>query len=243
MFMTKKLLTLFVIPPGIFIVCLLATGGWLLYKKIMIPGIIILMIGTLAWFVSTSPVADVLLYGLEHHFKIPENPSGDVIVLLSRGVYYKAPDFSGTGVPWDNTITRLVTAVRLEKKLEIPIIVSGGGNTIIKRFLMDLGVSENHIICDDKGRDTYESAKFVYEICTKMMFNNPILVTAAYHMKRSVLIYNKFKIKVIPFPAGFKSTRSNDYGIYDFIPTPWNFTNTGIAIKEYLGLLVYKYVY
>src|SRR3989338_5686179 len=190
MFILKKILTPFLLPPGIFIVFLIYSGIRLLFKKQWNGGIFI-------WTLSISPVADAIITGLESNIEIPKNPQGDVIILLGGGSNIGSSDLSGVGSPTGDALARIVTAVRLQNRLNIPIIVSSGqvyknkpsDAPIIKRFLVDLGVPSNKIILEDKSRDTIENARYAGEICKKMEFKKPILVTSAYHMKRSVLSF------------------------------------------------------
>ena len=91
-----------------------------------------------------------------------------MIILLGGGIIDKVPDLSGFGIPSDDMLGRIVTAVRLQKKLHVPIIVSGGkvykrGSAeahIVKRFLVDLGVAESRIIVEDKSRNTFKKEKY-----------------------------------------------------------------------------------
>jgi uncharacterized SAM-binding protein YcdF (DUF218 family) len=201
------------------------------------------------WAFSISPVADAMLRGLEYSFQIPDNPQGDVIVLLGGGVYDKVPDLSGVGAPTEDMIGRLVTAVRLQKKINIPIIVSGGAvfkgrkaeAPIVKRFLIDLGVPDKKIIIEDKSRDTIENARYTAEICKRLGYKKPILVTSAYHMKRSVMSFKKVNMDVIPFPSNFKTWKSRKYGWEDYLPR--SLGNSSAAINEYMGFLFYKIAY
>ncbi len=249
MFMLKKILTPFVLPPGLFIISLILAGAWFLYKKNRKAGIVNLIIACFAWLLSISPVSDVMLRGLESEFSIPENPQGDVIILLGGGINDKAPDISGSGAPADTMLSRIVTAVRLKQRLNIPIIVTGGkfaGHEsseaiIVRRFLIDLGVPANEIIIEEKSRDTIENAKFTSEICAKSGYENPILVTSAYHLKRSVMSFEKVGLEVTPFPAGFKTWPDKEYRWTAYLPG--DFTKASTAIKEYLGLVFYQLVY
>jgi uncharacterized SAM-binding protein YcdF (DUF218 family) len=246
MFILKKILTAFFLPPGILVSLMLLSGIWFLFKKNWKPGIINSLIGIFMWSLLISPVADALNRGLEADFKIPENPQGDVIILLGGGVYDKVPDLSGVGAPTEEMIGRLVTAVRLQKKLNVPIIVSGGAvcrkaeAPIAKRFIVDLGVPANKVIIEDKSRDTIENAKYANEICKKIGYRKPILVTSAYHMKRSVMSFEKAGMKVVPFPANFKTWKDKKYGWEDYMPGSGNAMG---VIKEYVGFIFYKIAY
>ncbi|MBI3592025.1 MAG: YdcF family protein [Nitrospirae bacterium] len=249
MFILKKIVSPFLLPPGIFIVLLIASGVWFLYKKRWSAGIVNCVIGSLIWAVSIAPVSDTLLRGLEGDFKIPQNPKGDIIILLGGGVYDGVADMSGTGSPSEDMLGRIVTAVRLQKNLDIPVIISGGSvykgkeaeAPIVKRFLTDLGVPENKVIMEDKSRDTIENARYTKEICFKAGFKRPILVTSAYHMKRSLASFEKAGMDVTAFPAQFKTRENKKYGWEDYLPG--GLGSTSVAMHEYLGLLFYKFAY
>jgi uncharacterized SAM-binding protein YcdF (DUF218 family) len=205
------------------------------------------------WALSIAPVSDAMIRGLESKYDIPQNVKGDVIILLGRGVSDKAPDLTGLGAPSGSYLTRIVTAVRLQKKMHIPIIVSGTEAPedkaedktleahIVRRFLIDLGVPAGKIIIEDKSRDTFENVKFTKEICERSEFTNPILVTSAYHLKRAVMSSEKIGLEALPFPAGFNSWQGKEYRWSSYLPG--DFSTASTAVKEYLGLMFYKFVY
>lgn len=249
MFILKKILTPFLMPPGIFIGLLICSGIWLFFRKHWKTGFLNCLIGIFMWLLSLSPVSDMMLRGLESDFRIPESPSGDVIILLGGGVYDKALDLTGMGAPSGDMLERTVTTVRLQKRLNVPIIVTGGvvfkGKAaeapIVKRFLVDLGVPSERVIIEDKARDTIENAKYSKEICEKDGYKNPILVTSAYHMKRAVLSFKKVDMDVLPFPAGFRTWENKKYGWEDYLPH--DLGGISVAIREYMGLLFYRIAY
>jgi uncharacterized SAM-binding protein YcdF (DUF218 family) len=189
--------------------------------------------------------------GLESEFQIPNNVKGDVIVLLGAGSIDKVPDFSGYGIPTDRMIGRIVTAVRLQRYLNIPIIVSSGklhknssaGALIARRFLIDLGVKEGQIITEDKSRDTYENAKYTREICLRNGYKNPILVTSASHLKRSLLSFKEIGLDIVPYPANFRSKPIKSYQLYSYLPHSSSLMTTSIALHEYFGILFYNLAY
>ena len=250
MFFLKKLLIPFLLPPGIFIVLLLLSGLWFLFKKYWKAGVFNFFVGSLMWLFSISPLSDTMLRGLESDFTIPGNPEGDVIILLGGGAYEEVQDISGVGAPSESMLERIVTAVRLQKRLNIPVIVSGGAwenkkseARIVKRFLIDLGVPEQKVIVEEKSRDTIENAQYTSEICKKNGYQKPLLVTSAFHIKRSLLSFEKFGIKAIPFPAGLKTWQDKKYGWGDYLPGPTAFEMSYTALREYAGLVFYRFVY
>lgn len=251
MFFLKKLVTPFILPPGLFILALIISGTLFIFLHRRKIGIFNLAIGFLLWVFCSTPFSNFLIAGLESDLHIPQKVSGDVIILLGGGIIDNAPDFSGYGIPTDRMIGRIVTAVRLQKKMDIPIIVSGGKvyknmsseALISKRFLIDLGVDEDKIIIEEKSRDTYENARYTTEICRGKDYNNPILVTSASHMKRSLLSFKKFDMNAIPFPSNFKSKNLYYLRWHSYLPHSSSLQLTSDAFHEYLGIFFYKLAY
>jgi len=251
MFIIKKILSSFLLPPGFFIVALIAFGIIFAVNRQRKLGRANILLGFLIWIFSISPTSYLLLSSLESDFYKTNNLKGDVIILLGGGIYKNVRDLSGSGFPADDTLGRIVTAVRLHKRLNIPIIISFGsvykdrnaGAPIVKRFLMDLGVGENQIILEEKSKDTFENAKYSSEICKKRGFTLPILLTSAYHLKRSYWVFEHLGMNINPYPAYFKTHDNPSYSWYDFLPNGHSLANTSNALHEYLGLIFYKIYY
>lgn len=249
MFLLKKVLTPFLLPPGIFIVVLFILGIWLFFRKQGKAGCVVLLVGGCMWALCAAPASEWLLRGLESGLSIPEHPEGDVIILLGGGVYDNVPDMTGEGSPSEDELARMVTAVRLQKRLRVPVIISGGvvfeerkaEAPVVKRFLSDLGVPPDKIITEDKSMDTIGNAGWVKVICDKKGFRKPLLVTSAYHMKRSMLSFKKVGMRVTPFPAHFKTGKARRHIWPDYLPS--DFSDARTALHEYLGLLFYTFAY
>lgn len=248
-FIFKKALTPFLLPPGIFVTLLLLSGYVFFRRKKRKAARIHIVLGLVLWAFTIVPLSDTLLSSLESGIKIPENPQGDIIILLGGGAYEGTYDLTGIGAPSEEMLTRTITAVRLQRKLDIPIIVSGGSvfkgkkaeAPIVKRFIIDLGVPEHMVIVEDKSRDTIENAKYSLELCKKFKCKEPILVTSAFHMKRSVMSFEKVGLKVLPVPAGFRTWAGKKYIWEDYMPH--GLENMSITVREYMGLAFYKIFY
>lgn len=245
----KKIFTPFIIPPGVFVALLILSGYVFFRRKKRRAARLHIILGMVLWALTIVPVSDFMIRGLESGFKIPENPKGDVLILLGGGVYEGAADLTGIGSPSNEMLSRIITAVRLQKHLNIPVIISGGSvfegrkaeATIVKRFLIDLGVHENMIIVEDRSRDTIENARYSSDLFKKAGYKEPILITSAFHMKRSVMSFKKAGLNVIPFPAGFRTWDNKQYVWEDYLPH--GLENMSVAVKEYLGMLFYKIAY
>ncbi len=247
MFLLKKILESFLLPPGLFILLMLAASFRFFIKKNHSAGAFCFLMAALLYASSLSPVSDYLLGHLESKYKIPARIKGDVIVLLGGGIFDNVPDLTGTGAPSEDMYARIFTAIRLQKRLGVPVIISGGRvfrdrkpeAPVIKRFLTDLGVPADEIIIDDKSRDTLENASYTEALLKKYDFKDPLLVTSAYHMARSVRSFEMAGVKVTPVPADFK-TWKRKYGIDGYLPTAYNLERVAKAGHEYLGLLYLK---
>jgi len=249
MFSLKKILTPFLLPPGLFIIFLIGYGLFLIIFKKRKTGIINIAVGLLFWLFCTVPISNFLMENLESKFPLPQIVKGDVIVLLGAGIIDNVPDFSGYGVPQNEMLARIVTAVRLQKKLNIPIIVSGGKvdeklsaeAPIVKRFLIDLGIRDTQIILEERSRDTYQNAKYTKKICEDHNFNQPILITSAYHMERAVESFKKVGLNVKGYSANFYANGHGGYNFYHYLPEPSSLLLSSSAIHEYLGILFYRW--
>ena len=248
MFILKKLITPFIIPPGIFVIILLFSGFRLWRRKLWSCAALNIALALLLWMVSMHPVANALTGGLESGLKLPAHARGDVIILLGGGINEGVPDLSGSGVPSEDMMPRLVTAVRLYRRLHIPIIVSGGSGyagrapeaPVVRRFLTDLGVEEKLVILESQSRDTRENALYSGEIVRQRGFLSPLLVTSAYHMRRSILAFRKAGVPVTPVPAQFMTGNDLPFLWFDYLPSADALLRSSAAIREYFGLLFYR---
>ncbi|MDD5641012.1 MAG: YdcF family protein [Syntrophales bacterium] len=251
MFTVKKILTAFILPPGIFVVLGLLLGLWLLKRRQKAGAWSLIILAGLIYFLSIPPVANGLLSPLEKDWQIPRKVNGDVIVVLGGGVYSGVADISGQSFPSEGTLSRLVTAFRLHRLTGLPLIISGGrvfpGDAaeaqVAKRILLDLGVAEKQIIVEDQSRDTMENARFVAVILHQRNWRQPILLTSASHMTRSLSAFRKAGLAVTPYPVDFRVDPNRNYGWRGFLPSASSLAVSSLALHEQLGILFYKLAY
>lgn len=250
-FIIKKIVSPFLLPPGLLVIVLLAWGLWFIRHKSRWNASISLGLGAIIWIFSTNPMSNFLMGRLEDGFNIPKKVNADVIIMLTSEIYEKAPDFSGIGTPGPETMERLVTAARLQRHLKVPIIVSGGkvysSSTSIaelaRRFLIDLGIPDQSIILENQSRDTFENALYSKQICDQRKFGAPLVVTSGYHLKRAVFCFDKVGLKVLPFPCALTTWPDQRYYWYHLLPSAKAFAATASALREWLGLFFYHLRY
>lgn len=242
MFFAKKLIVSFLVPPGLFISILLFIFFYAKKSRIRAYS---LFMASLLYLFSIEPIKDLFLRPLEdaYPFPTPEKiRSCEAYVVLGSGIREGMPDLSGIGELTEEAYQRTVNAYRaylLDKK---PIILTGGPiygreaeSFCAERFLISLGVKKEHIFLEAKSRDTEENAKEVKEIAEKKKIKRILLVTNAYHMRRSYILFSKY-IDVVPFPVGYKTSR-RAYDRLSFLPDASNLKSVASAMKEYMGLM------
>jgi len=234
-FFLKKLITVIIIPPGIFILIFFVLSFFIKSRKIKIASFISVLI---FYLLSITPVKDALITPLEQTYSQPKGfLNADAIVVLGGG-YYKNGNLSG------ETVKRLLAGVYLSYKTKLPLILSGVDikylpkNTPIVKIInnMELG----NIYEDIKSKDTIQNASQSYKICTQDInqnCNSIILVTSAYHMPRAKMLFDKFFKNVIPYPVDYKEDLR--YSIRSFLPDMSNLENSTKAIREYIGIAYY----
>ena len=244
-FIAKKLITHCLLPPGIFIVFLLLVSIFLKRRLKLLA----LFFALFIYILSIGPTKDLLLVPLEDSFPVPsleEVNKGNAYVVLGGGIYDNTPDIDGKGTLSGDALARVLAAYKLYRISKKPIILSGGrifGRAaeaeIAKRTLISLGASEKDIITESKSIDTYENALFVKEIADARKVSRIVLVTSAYHMKRSHLLFSRHFREVIPYPAGYLTSRTG-YDVLSFMPSAASLADASIATKEYMGIAFYR---
>jgi uncharacterized SAM-binding protein YcdF (DUF218 family) len=112
-----------------------------------------------------------------------------------------------------------------------------------------IGVPASAILQDPDSHNTYQNAVNVRKILdAKGIKGSVLLVTSAMHMSRSLLIFQRQGIQAIAAPADFQITQqdieasqTNWQAIaLDFLPDTYQLNQSTKALKEYIGLIVYR---
>ena len=231
---------------------LIVAGGLCLWRSWRKPGFG-LLIGAVAWlWLWSTPMMYRWIGGsLESEWpavKAEDAPTADAIVLLGGGmgsntnVYPYAEMWNGADRVWH--------AARLYKAGKAPLVVptGKGEQESTVPLLRDLGVPESAIVVENKARNTEENARFVEKILEPRNTQNTrkrvLLVTSAWHMRRSVLMYRRYapSLEIIPAAADYEATvnTSHPFCFKDIWPdTNALFANSYI-FKEYLGYWGYR---
>lgn len=253
----SKLLPLFIYPLGliwILLIVALIFGKRTVWRKTAI----ILAIA-LIWVAGNEWVASTLTRSLEWQYLPPEEfPDADVAVILSGGTAAKL--YPRSTVEVDGAGDRVIYGAHLYHQGIVPkLMVSGGavpyvGESITEadqmtELLLMLGVPEDAIWQETYSRNTYENAYYSREFLDEKGINRILLVTSAFHMPRSVMIFEQQGFEVIPAPTDYSITQEGWEQLWapDFVdqllnlfPSASNLNSTTHVLKEYLGLFLYR---
>lgn len=239
----------FALPPGLFLLVFLWMAAKLWRRREKGIAAVIFVVTLLFYAISTPYLSAALMRHLEAAYPLPEHPSGDVIVLLGGGAMKGTPDMDGDGGLTEGSSTRLLAAARLYHRLHVPILFTGGKvledgaseAEIARRYLLGLGVPERDILLETKSRTTGENAIYTAAMLQEFGFANPLLVTSAFHMKRSVVNFENNGVSVTPFPVGFRaSRRPRELHYIWFGPEAYALDDTVCVMREELRCFVTK---
>lgn len=240
---TIKILNSVILPPGIFVLCFLIVSIYCLIKNG--PWKIMLFLTIFFYLFTTNFVANGLTLPLETKYRQAKYPMGDVIVVLGAGSIGGVSDLNGKGVVSAVGSSRLMTGARLQKKLNIPILVSGGrafadeavGADIAQRELLDLGLASDLVYGENQSRNIAEKAENVKKICDYKGWSKIVLVTSAVQMPRATKYFDKVGLDYEVVPCEYKVSRSDKITWDDFLPNANAIGKSSTALKEYIGNL------
>ncbi len=211
--------------------------------------------GLLFWgtiyLLSINPGSSFLISRMEDRYPykaLVETTPADGIILLCGMVNPLAPptdrpEFLGS-------VDRVLAAQDLLTARKAPeLIISGGSGllsgqgeseaTILSRWLIQHGVESKRIIVEANSRNTAENRDRTMELVRRYKWKSAILVTSAFHMPRSAMLFENQGIRITPFPVDYHSLRGYR-GPEAFFPTPADLLHSSYAIKEFIGIIAYK---
>ena len=250
LYLLKIVYATFLLPPGCFLVCFAGLGWWLWRKKERMAAGVLFAVAFLLYAASTPALSETLVRSLEERYEpTVEMAQGDVLVVLGGGATLDTPNVQGEGHLAGHAANRLLTAYQLYRVEPRPIIFSGGQvfagtgceAAVAKHILQSLGVPENDILVEDQSRNTTENALFVQKLLQDKGFRQPVLVTSAFHMDRSVKQFAKIGVSTHPYPAGYMVNQQSIFEPRKLVPSADSLADTSLALKEYIALLAVRW--
>lgn len=255
-FFLSKFLPLFLYPLGL--ASLLMLAALLLARRQRWQRAALLFALLTLWLGSNRWVATGLARSLEwRHLPDGPLPSVDAIVVLGGGTHAQEPPRPLVEV--SEAGDRLLYAAELYEEGKAPVILVTGGvlpysrdpmseAERMTRVLARLGVPREAIWLETKAINTHENGVFSRDILRDAGVEEVLLVTSAMHMPRAMGVFENLGLAVTAAPADFTVT-ANDWQalwrqsllgyLLNLVPDANNVYVTQLALKEYLGILVY----
>jgi uncharacterized SAM-binding protein YcdF (DUF218 family) len=164
---------------------------------------------------------------------------------------FSSDDGNGSGF-FNSAADRFIQGVRLQKTGEVNHLLISGGNGLlmpsgfreadwVRQQLREMQVPDSCVLTESKSRNTIENAAFSKELLRQHKLKGPyLLVTSAFHMRRSMMIFKKQGVDVVAYPCNFSSRRFS-VSVDDLLPNAGALAGWGTYIKEAIGYVVTRY--
>lgn len=204
--------------------------------------------GVLLLILLTNPL---LQYPFARYWDIDRVP-------LPKGKVYSAvivlggfsgDDKNGNGV-FNESADRFIQGVKLkEMGTASHILISSGSGSLfqgtfreatwVKGVLKEFNLPDSSVLIEPNSKNTFENAAFSKALLQKTHLPPPyLLVTSSWHMRRSLYIFKKEGMDVVPYPSG-RITGNIKFNLSDFMmPDAGILSGWGMYLKEVVGLVM-----
>lgn len=257
MIFLSKLLPLFIYPTGL--ITLLVILTLVFWKKRRLSRAFLVIAFVILLIAGNKYTATSLARTLEWRYPpLPAGSTADVIVVLGGGT---EPDVNPRQMVEVNSAgDRVLYAVRLYQAGVTPMLILSGGDI---DFLYDspstpaddmatlmemVGVPRERMLIQNASLNTQQDAELSCAIIKEKGFEKVILVTSAFHMPRSVALFEAQGCPVIPAPVDFSVTADSwetlthpslEEFVIDLLPSYTHLSSVTKTMKEYLGMIFY----
>lgn len=241
----------FILPPGLLLLPLLAAFIW--FHRQYVAKTLLLMSILALYLLSTSAMSNLLTAPLQDFdaVSVSHEQWSDygAIVVLGGGVMADAPEYGGPSVE-SSSLERVRYGAYLGKASGLPLFMSGGtpleNMPAVASLMADVAKDEfavdNEVWFETSSRTTWENAQESWQMLTEKGIKKIVLVTQAWHMKRSVESFEAVGFEVLPAPTGFLRDRQSPWYVR-WLPTVGSFYNSVRSLHEHMGLMWYRLRY
>jgi uncharacterized SAM-binding protein YcdF (DUF218 family) len=144
----------------------------------------------------------------------------------------------------DETVIRLVEGIHIYRNLSGAKLLVSGGNVFssasestcakMARIAVNLGVKPSDIVQENASRDTKDEARIIKSMIGEKHF---ILVTSAYHMPRSMVLFMAQGMRPIPSPTGYLIQPESHLSPEWFFPRANRIYTAELVVHEVLGII------
>ncbi len=162
---------------------------------------------------------------------------------------FSSEDKTGNGF-FTRSADRFIQALKLKNNNTVSHLLIVGGNSEIipgrfkesiwvKQQLRELHIPDSSILIESKSRNTFENASNAKKELLGRSLKPPyLLITSAFHMRRSLYSFQKQGVEVIPVSSNYIAG-NNKISFDDFVPQASVLSKWGTYIKELIGFGIY----
>ena len=201
------------------------------------------------WIISAPIFSAFLIASLERQYlpvPVSKSPVADAIVVLGGSVGSK--ENPRLEVDLTNASDRILHTAKLYRAGKAPLVIATGGAPhsppeayAMKELLRVWGVPSSAIQIETRSLNTYQNAVNTKTLLDRLKMKRVLLVTSAIHMPRALATFRTSSIEAIPSPTDYQVVDRETHEIADFLPNLSSLGGTSLALKEYLGMQVYKW--
>ena len=225
-------LTPFVVPP-VNLAVLAFVAVWWRRRALAIAAIAALLL------LATPIVASALTSSLEAGLPATPDLAGMQAVLILGGDLNR--DSHGQVVPGPLTLERLRGGVALARSAGLPIAVTGGpawaggpaiGTVMADSLARDFGFPASWV--ETESTDTWENARDSAALLARSGIHDVLVVTHAWHMRRSMLAFRDSGLDARPAPLMLDKE-----SLSSLMPRARAWEESYYALHEWIGIVWY----
>lgn len=216
-------------------------------KKSLIATLVVFFIFTNSFLVNEG-----LLLWEEEPVLVSTLQEGQTAIVLTGVV--NSQKASTDRVYFGRGADRVIHTIQLYKAGKVKnILISGGSGSLtgrdipeadqLKKVFLYCGVSEKDILLENKSRNTRESALYSRKLIDSLgIKQNLLLVTSAFHMKRSQGCFSKAGLSTAIYPVDYYTKDRQRSLTPDnlFIPSSDAMSKWALLIHEITGYVTYR---
>ncbi|MEZ5480562.1 MAG: YdcF family protein [Thiolinea sp.] len=245
----NRTLEFLLFPPGNLLWLLLLA---LLWRKRPVLLNTLLLCGLLMVLVFSLPVvSNALLGSLENQYppqyqRWEQDSRPQAIVVLGAGRNRQVPEYGGETTSLIGT-ERLRYAALLHRETGLPILVSGGqplpdvrSEAELMRDTLEQEFRVPVRWLEDQSHTTWQNAEFTDQMLAAAGIRSAWLVTQAWHMPRSLLVFSHRQVSYQPASVSFSAATPWSERYMKWVPQAAALSRSLIALHEWLGLGWYR---
>jgi uncharacterized SAM-binding protein YcdF (DUF218 family) len=194
------------------------------------------------------PLSDALLRHMESRYPIPQGSLQPYVGMVVLG--------GAIGIPYGEQDVRRYTLDASAQRMTAPVVLlrqyphlmvlfTGGQSDVISRntsvadaaldFFSSMGVPSDRLLYERAARNTYENAVLSARVPGVDKTRPWLLVTSAWHMPRSMALFQREGWNVTPYPVDFRTGSFTPWTAYSIADGALHWQ---MLLHEVVGLLV-----